>query len=55
MIGLGLPKGSKTIDVSAVFEDGEVLHEAYSNQAVKVIDGQIKLSSDFDIVLLERQ
>ncbi len=55
VIGLELPKGSKTIDVSKVFKDDEMLHDAYSHQDLKVVDGKVTLSSDFDMVLLEKK
>lgn len=54
VIGLDLPKGVKTLDVSKVFKDGEVLHDAYSAQNVYVKNGMVKIDSEFDIVLLER-
>jgi len=53
MIGLDLPKGSKIIDVSMIFNEGESVHDAYSNQSVVVKDGNITITSDFEIVLLE--
>tara|TARA_R110002049_G_scaffold26361_2_gene91840 strand:+ start:35311 stop:36972 length:1662 start_codon:yes stop_codon:yes gene_type:complete len=54
VVGLDLPKGEKKLDVSKVFEEGELLHDAYSNQTVKVMGGKIMLESDFNIVLLEK-
>jgi len=53
MVGLGLPKEKKTLDVSKVFENGITLHEAYSNTYAKVIDGKIDIESNYNIVLLE--
>jgi alpha-amylase len=53
VIGLDLPVGSKTLDVSKIFKDGDNLHDAYSNQDVSVRDGKVILNSDFNIVLLE--
>lgn len=53
VVGLDLPVGSKTLDVSKIFKDGDNLHDAYSNQDVSVRDGKVILNSDFNIVLLE--
>ena len=54
VIGLDLPKGIKTLDVSKIFKDGEMLHDAYSNQNVTVSKGNAVIDSEFDIVLLEK-
>jgi alpha-amylase len=54
VVGLDLNKGRKKIDVSKLFKDGEELHDAYSNQKVKVIDGNAIVDSDYEIVLLEK-
>ncbi|MCB0447105.1 MAG: alpha-amylase, partial [Gelidibacter sp.] len=53
VIGLDLPKGTKILDVSKIFKDAEILHDAYSNQDVKVVKGKAIVDSDYDIVLLE--
>jgi alpha-amylase len=53
VIGLNLNKGMKRMDVSKVFKDGDLLHDAYSNQDVKVVNGNVTIDSEFDIVLLE--
>ena len=55
VVGLNLPKGEKTLEVSKVFNDGDLLHDAYSKTSVKVKNGKITLNSAFDIVLLERK
>ena len=55
VVGLDLEKGSKTLDVSKVFKDGDVLHDAYSNQDVEVKKGRVKVNSDYNIVLLENK
>jgi alpha-amylase len=34
VIGLDLPTGSKTLDVSNIFKNGDVVHDAYSNQEI---------------------
>lgn len=54
VIGLDLPKGEKVLDVSRVFEDNDVLHDAYSDKVLTVKDGNIVFNSDYDIVLLEK-
>jgi alpha-amylase len=53
LIGLELEQGEKVINVSNVFENGTILHDAYSNQNAEVIDGKVKVDSQFNIVLLE--
>ncbi|MFY0713784.1 alpha-amylase [Seonamhaeicola sp. NFXS20] len=53
VVGLNLPKGKKIINVSSVFQNGENLHEAYSNQDLKVKNGKVSVNSEFSIVLLE--
>jgi len=53
VVGLDLKVGAKTVDVSRIFEEGSVVHDAYSNQDVTVKDGTIAMTSEFDIVLLE--
>jgi len=53
VIGLGLPKGRKEVDVSSVFAEGAKLHDAYSNQMTTVINGRAVINSDYDTVLLE--
>ncbi len=54
VIGLGVNKGAKSIDVSKIFKDGEMIRDAYSNQVVSVDNGRVIIDSDFDIVLLEK-
>ena len=54
VIGLSLNQGTKTMDVSKVFKDGEILHDAYSGQDIKVVNGKAEVKSKFNIVLLER-
>ncbi len=55
VIGLELKKGKKTLDVSKVFENGDVINDAYSMSSAEVKDGTITIDSDFDIVLLEKK
>ena len=53
VVGLDLPIGLKTLDVSKVFKDGDVVHDAYSNRDISVKNGTVLIDSDYDIVLLE--
>ena len=55
VIGLHMPKGSKTLDVSKVFNDGDKLFDAYSNNEVVVKDGKVVIDSEYQYVLLERK
>ena len=55
VIGLDLKQGEKVLDVSKIFEDGDMIHDAYSGKSSEVIDGQLKINSEFDVVLLEKQ
>ncbi|NRB60248.1 MAG: alpha-amylase [Winogradskyella sp.] len=55
VIGLDLAKGEKVIDVSKVFEDGDVLNDAYSVTEIIVKNGNAVVNSEFEIVLLEKQ
>ncbi|MBR9847200.1 MAG: alpha-amylase [Algicola sp.] len=55
VVGLNLENGKKTISVSRVFEDGTVLHDAYSKQDVKVENGKVVLESPYNMVLLEKK
>jgi len=55
IVGLDLPKGEKVISASELFKDGDVLHDAYSNQDVTVKNGNAIINSEFEIVLLEKK
>ena len=55
VIGLDLPIGEKTLDVSLVFNDGDELYDAYSGSSTKVTNGTVLINSEFDVVLLERE
>ena len=55
IIGLNFNNKDIVIDVSSVFKNGDELHDFYSNQNLKVIDGKVKLNSEFDTVLLENK
>jgi alpha-amylase len=54
LIGLELEEGVKTIDVSRIFEEGDELRDAYSDQIAKVENGRIQINSDFNMVLIEK-
>ncbi|WP_303317326.1 alpha-amylase family glycosyl hydrolase [Flavivirga abyssicola] len=54
IVGLDLPKGKKVLDVSKIFENGEILHDAYSNQSIEVKNGKVIVNSEFSMVLLEK-
>lgn len=54
VIGLNLNKGEKAIDVSKVFEDGDILLDSYSNILLEVKNGVVIIDSDFETILLEK-
>ncbi len=53
IIGLDLPKGKKSIDVSTVFKDGTALKDTYSGDILTVKSGKVEFSSDATTVLIE--
>jgi len=55
VIGLDVPKGSKSIDVSKVFNNGDSLRDAYSNTVSIVKNGKVTINSEFNIILLEKE
>ena len=55
VISLDAPKGEKTIPVTGVFENGTVVTDTYSGQEATVKDGQVSITSDFTVVLLENK
>jgi len=55
VVGLDLFKGIKILDVSKLFSDGDMVHDAYSNQSAEVKNGKVALDSEFNIVLLEKR
>lgn len=55
IIGIGVPKGEKFIEVSQTFKDGEIVHDAYSGITAEVKKGKVLIDSKFDIVLLEKK
>lgn len=54
IVGLDLETGNKILDVSSVFKEGDILHDAYSNKNAEVIEGKIVIDSNFNIVLIEK-
>lgn len=54
VIGIGVHKGAKSIDVSKLFKNGVTLRDAYSGQTSEVKSGRVTIDSPFDIVLLEK-
>ncbi|MFD0991881.1 alpha-amylase family glycosyl hydrolase [Tenacibaculum geojense] len=54
VVGLDVPAGSKTIDVSTVFENGTELNDAYTNQKVTVTNGTVTINTPETIILLEK-
>ena len=54
VIGINLPKEKKEINVTSIFKEGEELKDFYSDQIVKVNNGNVIFNSKFDIVLLEK-
>ena len=54
VIALNLPIGMKTITVGNIFKDGSIVLDKYSNTKAQVIKGQVKIYTDFDILLLEQ-
>jgi alpha-amylase len=54
VVGLDLQIGKKEINVSRLFNDGDIVVDAYSNKSQKVKDGKVQLDSKFNIVLLEK-
>ncbi|WP_438988246.1 alpha-amylase family glycosyl hydrolase [Polaribacter sp.] len=55
VVGLNFNNKNIVIDVSSVFKNGDELHDFYSKQNVKVVDGKVKFNSEFDTVLLEKK
>ena len=55
VVGLDLPIGIKTLNVTTAFNDGDQVYDAYSNQNITVKNGQVIIDSEFNIVLLEKK
>lgn len=54
IIGLDLPKGKQTINVSTVFKDGTQVKDFYSKQIIEVKNGTITIEGDTNIILIEK-
>jgi len=54
VIGLELPNGLKTVNVTGIFENGAKLRDAYSGKTVKVQNGAVMFETEFSTVLLEK-
>ena len=54
IIGLDLPKGTKEVNVTGIFDNGTRVKDAYSGATMPVIEGKISLTNDNNIVLLEK-
>ena len=54
VIGIDLPAGKKVVDVSSVFENGDMLMDKYSNISAEVRDGKVEINSEYGILLLEK-
>lgn len=54
VIGLDLPVGINTLDVSNVFEEGDQIRDAYSGLTTQVKRGKVSFDLDESIVLLEK-
>jgi alpha-amylase len=55
VVGMDLQAGSKSIDVSKIFKDGDTLRDAYSGMTSEVKNGRVIIDSEFDMVLLEKK
>ena len=44
IIGIGVHKGAKAINVSRIFEDGTIINDAYSGQKGEVKDGRVTIT-----------
>ncbi|WP_407556615.1 alpha-amylase family glycosyl hydrolase [Winogradskyella sp. 4-2091] len=55
LIGLDLEQGKKVIDVSKIFEEGDVLNDTYSGKTATVENGEITIDSEFEVVLIEKK
>ncbi|MBD3890235.1 alpha-amylase family glycosyl hydrolase [Olleya marilimosa] len=53
VIGIDIPKGKHTIDVSSVFKDGAQIKDFYSGEILEVTNGNITIETESNILLLE--
>ena len=54
IVGLDLPKGSKEVNVTGIYENGTRLRDAYSGETYKVTNGKVTVVNDNSVVLLEK-
>lgn len=54
VVGLDLKNGTKSVDVTGIFKDGDKIRDAYSGATMKVIGGKVSLESSYPVVLLEK-
>ncbi|SEA08881.1 alpha-amylase family glycosyl hydrolase [Microbulbifer marinus] len=52
LVALDTERGEKRISVAGVFVDGAELQDFYSGQQIKVRDGEVRIDSQYDLVLL---
>lgn len=53
VIGIDLPVGEKSVNVSAIFKNNVRLRDAYSGVKTQVVNGKVALDTDYSVVLLE--
>ncbi|WP_297986348.1 alpha-amylase family glycosyl hydrolase, partial [uncultured Chryseobacterium sp.] len=54
VIGLDLPSGTKSVNVDGIFNEGDKIRDAYSGATMPVIKGQVSLTNNNSVVLLEK-
>jgi alpha-amylase len=52
LVGLDMGIGEKSLKVPDFFEEGSELYDYYSGNSVRVEKGQVRVDSEFEIVLL---
>jgi len=55
LVGLELVGGELTLKVGDFFNEGSILYDYYSGNTVKVENGEVRLDSEFNIVLLAKK
>lgn len=53
IIGIDIPKGKHTIDVSSVFNEASQIKDFYSGEILEVTNGNITIETEYNILLLE--
>ncbi len=51
IVGLGLPPGTKSVEVNGLFAEGEEIMDYYSGKTAKVEAGKVVVETDYPIVL----